>query len=190
MIDIRINYPDIRKDSFWKRNRADINRLAFAYLSLVCFLINLCLGGTAWSLIVIGGLAVFYTAFLYRPLVEHTLIKKLSDVSIAVCLYLFLLEAVIGGQWANFVVPVVFFGILTVIGTLYLVFFQKQKRNFLPLFELAVGGLISVVCALVGFIKLEWPQIVVGAVSLALVVISAAAYSQPICLEFRKKFHS
>ncbi|MEG0269161.1 MAG: DUF6320 domain-containing protein [Clostridia bacterium] len=188
-MDVHIIYPDVCKESFWKRNRAEINRLGFLYLSIVCVVINLCVGGMAWSLIVVGGLVVFYVAFLYRPLVEHTLIKKLSDVGIAACLYLFVLDGVIGGEWAHFVVPVVFFGLLTAIGSLYLIFFQKQKRNFLPLFELVLGGLISVLCGLVGLVKMEWPQFVVGAVSLALIVLGVSIYAKPMRLEFQKKMH-
>ena len=70
-------------------------------------------------LIAIGGLCVVWVAFVYRPMVEHTLIKKLSDVSIAVCLYLFLLHAILQQGWSNFVVPIVFFSDLLLIGFIY-----------------------------------------------------------------------
>ena len=132
---------------------------------------------------------VLWVAFFYRPLVEHTAIKKMTDVGAAVCLYLFLLDWVFGGGWSSFVVPIVLFAGLIIAGTFFLAYFKKQKRNFLPLFELTLGGFVAIFCGLVGWSRLDWPLIVVGSVSLALVVLTAALHWKEIRVEFGKKMH-
>lgn len=188
-MQVHRTYPEHKERSFLKRNRQDILRTAFVLSGYTCLLINLLTGGIPWSLIVIGGLCVVWIAFIYRPLVENTLIKKLSDVSIVVCLYLFLLNAILHHGWSDFVVPTVLFGNLIGIGVYYLLFFKKQKRNFMPLLELTLGALISVLCTLVGFRTLNWPQIVLGSVSLGLILLVGALFPKAIIKELQKKLH-
>lgn len=186
---VHIIYPIQTPLSFWRINRLEMLRLLFVWLAYLCALINFLTGGTPWSLAVIGGLIVLWVSVFYKPLVENTAIKKFSDVGIAVCLYLFLLDEVFGGNWSGFVVPIVLFSDLIVAGTYFLAFFKKEKRNFLPLFELTLGGLIAIFCGLVGWSRLDWPLIVVGGVSLALITLTIALHFQAIRLEFKKKMH-
>ena len=82
--------------------------------------------GPEWSLIVIGGLMTVWIALIYQPQVEATPIKKLCDTALAVCLYLFLLDSVVGGGWSGFVVPIVFFGELIVTGG----YFPQTQARF------------------------------------------------------------
>ena len=122
--------------------------------------------------------------------VEATPIKKLCDTALAVCLYLFLLDSVVGGGWSGFVVPIVFFGELIVTGGYFLLFFHKRKRDFLPLFELILIGLVGTLLSLAGLKRLDWPMIVVGGVSLGLLLLSFLLFRKPLWLEIRKKFHT
>lgn len=186
---VHLTYPPSTGLSFWKRNRRSIMRSAFIMIGYICLLINLLTGGMQWSLIVIGGLTVLWVIGLYRPQVENTVIKKLCDSLIAVCLYLFLLDSIIGGGWGGFVVPIVFFGDLILIGAYFLLFFQNRKRDFLPLFELILGGMIITLITLAGFRTLNWPMIVVGSVSLGMLILSLALFWKPLGTEFKKKFH-
>lgn len=182
-------YPEQSPKTFFRRNKQDIFRTIFLAVGYVCLLVNLLTGGIPWSLIVIGGLCVVWVSIIYRPLVENTLIKKLSDVSIAICLYLFLLDAIVGHGWAGFVVPIVFFSDLLLIGFVYLVFFKKQKRNFMPLFELILGGLIAILLSFIGLHQLDWPTIVVGGVSLGLLILSVSLFPKDVAREWKKKMH-
>lgn len=183
-------YPQRKASSFYKRNRQDLLRSAFLLAGYTCLIINLLGGGIPWSLIVIGGLCVVWIAFVYRPLVENTLIKKLSDISIAMCLYLFLLDAILQQGWSDFVVPIVFFSDLLLIGFIYLVFFKKQKRNFMPLFELLLAGIIAILLSLAGILRgPNWPQIVVGGVSLGLLALSVILFPKDVFRELHKKIH-
>ena len=186
---VRLTYPPQTPLSFWRRNRLSLWRSAFLVAGYVCLIVNLLTGGIPWSFIVIGGLMLFWIVFLYRPQVENTLIKKFSDILIAVCLYLFLLDSVLGAGWSGFVVPIVFFGDLIMIGLFFLLSFGRQKRNFLPLFELILVGLVSTLLALTGVRELNWPMIVVGGVSLGLLILCLVLFWKPMSAELRKKFH-
>ncbi len=188
-MQVHITYPEVPPHSFWRRNSRELMRGIFVFLAYACGLINIVIGGIPWAVGAIGGLMVLWVAFFYRPLVEHTAIKKMTDVGAAVCLYLFLLDWVFGGGWSSFVVPIVLFAGLIIAGTFFLAYFKKQKRNFLPLFELTLGGFVAIFCGLVGWSRLDWPLIVVGSVSLALVVLTAALHWKEIRVEFGKKMH-
>ncbi|MEG0124553.1 MAG: hypothetical protein RR816_00595, partial [Clostridia bacterium] len=81
---VRLSYPPNPKSSFWRRNRQALLRSGFLLAGYACLLVNLLGRGMPWSLIVIGGLMVFWVIFLYHPQVENTVIKKLCDSLIAV----------------------------------------------------------------------------------------------------------
>ena len=188
-MQVHVTYPALTARSFWHRNSRELIRGLFMLLGYACGLINILTGGIPWSLAVIGGLAVFWIAVLYKPLVENTIIKKITDVGCAVCLYLFLLDWIFGGNWSGFVAPIVFFADLIIAGTYFLAYFKKEKRNFLPLFELSLAGLVAIFCGMVGWSKLDWPLIVVGSVSLGFVVLTIALHFRVIWVEFSKKIH-
>ena len=187
---VHATYPPNTPQSFWRRNRQALWRSAFVLTGYLCLIINLLTGGRAWSLIVIGGLMTFWVTFVYQPQVEATPIKKLCDTALAVCLYLLLLDSVVGGGWRGFVVPIVFFAVLIVTGGYFLLFFHKRKRDFLPLFELILIGLAGTLLSLAGLKRLNWPMIVVGVVSLGLLSLSFLLFRRPLWLEIRKKFHT
>ena len=190
LMRVHATYPPNTPQSFWRRNRHALWRSAFVLAGYLCLIINLLTGGQAWSLIVIGGLMTFWVAFIYQPQVEATPIKKLCDTALAVCLYLLLLDSVLGGGWSGFVVPIVCFGELIVTGGYFLLFFHKRKRDFLPLFELILIGLVGTLLALAGLKRLDWPMIVVGGVSVGLLLLSFLLFRKPLWLEIRKKFHT
>lgn len=188
-MQVHLTYPELKPHSFWRRNRRELIRSLFVFLAYACGLINLAVGGEPWALAAIGGLAVVWVAVFYRPLVENTVIKKITDVGGAVCLYLFLLDGIFGGNWSWFVAPIVFFADLIIAGTYFLAYFNKEKRNFLPLFELSLAGFVAIFCGLVGWSRLDWPLIVVGSVSFALVLLTLVLHWKEIRVEIGKKMH-
>lgn len=185
---VHVTYPPRTPYTFWQRNARALWRSLFLFVGYLCLLVNLLAGGIPWSLIVIGGLMTAWVVFLYQPQVENTPIKKLSDILIVVCLYLILIDSIVGGGWSAFVVPIVFFGDLLFICLYFLLFFNKQKRNFLPLFELIVLGLLTTASVWVYARFLNWPMIVVGSLSLAMLILMIVLFFKPLKAEFLKKF--
>lgn len=188
-MEVHVTYPATKKKNFFVRNAHDLWRALFTVISYVCVIVDMLTPGIHWSLIVIGGLCVLWIALLYRPQVENTLIKKGCDVLVAVCLYLLLLESVIGGNWGTFVAQIVYFGMLILMGVYFLFYFRDQKRNFLPLFEMLVAGMVSTLVMLCCRIRLSWPMITVGSVSLGIQLLMLILYWKPMMHEYHKKFH-
>ena len=188
-MEVKVTYPVVKKKNFFVRNAYDLWRALFTIVAYTCLIIDMLTPGIHWSLIVIGGLCVLWIAFLYRPQVENTLIKKGCDVLVAVCLYQLLLESVIGGNWGAFVAQIVFFSMLILMGVYFLCYFRGEKRNFLPLFELLVAGMVSTLIMLCCRIRLSWPMIVVGSVSLGIQLLMLILYWKPMLHEYHKKFH-
>jgi hypothetical protein len=61
-------------------------------------------------------------------------------------------------------------------GIYFLCYFRGEKRNFLPLFELLVAGMVSTLIMLCCRIRLSWPMIVVGSVSLGIQLLMLVLY--------------
>lgn len=188
-MQVKVTYPKVKKRNFFVRNAKDLWRGLFTLTAYTCLIVDMLTPGIHWSLIVIGALCVLWVSLLYRPQVENTAIKKLCDILIAVCLFLFLLESVVGGNWASFVVPIVYFGYVALTGIYFLFYFRNQKRNFLPLFELLMAGMCATVILLCWDGYLSWPMIVVGSVCLGLQLLMLILYWKPMMLEYQKKFH-
>ncbi len=174
---------------FGKKHVRILMRNLCLLTAYVCVLVNAIVGGFVWSVIVLGALMVAWVAFLYRPMLENTLIKKLCNTLTAVCLFLILLDDVLGTSWAYFVVPIVFWGNLLIIGLLFVIFFRKQKRNCMPLFEAMTAGMAVTVLTLLIFGEINWPFIVLGSVSLGMMVLFLILYWSTLRFEFRKRWH-
>ncbi len=188
-MQVHITYPQLTPHSLWRRNRRELTRALFVFFAYACVLVNVSVGGIPWAFAAVGGLALVWIAVFYRPLVENTRIKKMTDTGVAVCLYLFLLDWLFGGHWSGFVAPIVFFADLIIVGTYFLAYFKKEKRNFLPLFELMLCGLVAIFCGLVGWSRLDWPLFVVGGVSFTLAALTVALHFTAIRREIQKKLH-
>ncbi|MBE5801039.1 MAG: hypothetical protein E7319_02005 [Clostridiales bacterium] len=188
-MEVHVTYPKVKKRNFFVRNAHDLWRGLFTLVAYTCLIIDILTPGIHWSLIVIGALCVLWIALLYRPQVENTLIKKGCDVLVAVCLYLLLLESVVGGSWGTFVAQIVYFGMLVLMGVYFLFYFRRQKRNFLPLFEMLLAGMTATLVMLCLRVRLSWPMIVVGSVSLGIQLLMLILYWKPMMLEYHKKFH-
>ncbi|NCA96272.1 MAG: hypothetical protein EOM74_04760 [Methanomicrobia archaeon] len=153
-------------------------------------IINLAVGGDPWSLVVIGGEYLFYRVFLRQPLVENSQIGKLTDAILSTCLYLILIDVIYGDGWSVSVVPILTFSLLIIQGLVFFLFYRRQRKNFMPLYWVTIGGLVAIISALIGFPKINWPIIVTGSLAFLILIISVIALRKPIWTELKKKFHT
>ena len=82
-MQVHVTYPELISHNFWRRNRRELMRGLFVFLAYACGVVNLAVGGKPWALAAIGGLAVVWIIVFYKPLVENTAIKKITDVGIS-----------------------------------------------------------------------------------------------------------
>lgn len=190
-IDNTDMYPAIKKKIFSARlfRYIILGVLALAYI--VCFIVNISVGGPPWHLYVLVGEWLFWTLMVSRSLVEAGLIRRLINVAIVTCLLLALLDGFSGNTgWAvNMVIPIIFFSVLIVSSLYFSVYFKRQKHNFFLMFSFTIGSLIAITLGLCNLIDLKWPLIVLGSYALAFIILAAILFRKSLLHELRKRFH-
>lgn len=68
-------------------------------------LANVCIGGPAWSAVVLVSLWLVWTNLLARPLVEDGAAERLSRLFLSVCALVLTIELVFGGSYTGIVLP-------------------------------------------------------------------------------------
>ena len=173
-----------------------IRALTEALLLLACLvtgIVNLCLGGSPWFLYVLGGAIVFWALFLYHPLVEFSLLHRVSAIAPTVCAYVFLVDLLTESPgFSGLVVPIILFSVFLISASLFFLRFKRQKHNVFPVFVSALLILALIILAACGVYTLtfNWPMIVLCAVDGIFLILSAVFFSAPILREFKKKFHT
>lgn len=192
-MDFTAVYPKIEP----KPNVVFILRtIASVVLFLACIvsgIINICIGGSPWSLYVLGGSIVFWAIFLYQPIVEFSLLHRVAAILPTVCAYLFLIDWLTSGPgFSNLVVPIILFSVFILCLLLFFIRFKHQKHNIFPVYIISFFILALIIFAALGLFKLSfnWPIIVLASLDGLLLVLTLFFYLKPISREFRKKFHT
>ncbi len=188
-MDIIINYPAPKHRTIQMPQTRQLLYKAFETSFQICAIINFCVSGTPWCLYVGGAEILFWVIFIRRPLVENTLVQKVFDATVGICCFLILVDIFSGKGWSKLVVPIICFSLLIVLSLIFFIGFKKQRRNLMPLYWLAFGSLIAIICAIIGIVVMNWAIIVLGSVSMAFLIFSVSVYRKPILMELRKKFH-
>ena len=87
---VEINYPKLKKEVNKFLIFRKIMLIIFLISIITCTIVNLSLGGKKWMLYVLGGEIIFYFAILNKPLIDNTLIKRITIVVMIVCAYLYM----------------------------------------------------------------------------------------------------
>lgn len=188
-MDVKIVYP-------LKRNRAParikLRRwifFTFALGALATGICDICLPGAPFSLYVIGGEFLFYIAFMRTSPIEQRFSARCADVTLSVCAYLVLLAATLKKDWAGFVVPIVGFSLVILMGLFFLVDLLRGRLSPMPFFRVLLAGLMCMICAFLGYFEMNWPMIVLGSVALGFLIMSAVFCAKPLKTELLKRFH-
>ena len=91
---VEINYPKLKKEVNKFLIFRKIMLIIFLISIITCTIINLSLGGKKWMLYVLGGEIIFYFAILNKPLIDNTLIKRITIVVMIVCAYLYMIDII------------------------------------------------------------------------------------------------
>lgn len=186
-------YPKIEPRLNLKLLFRKFSSLSLFLSCLVCGIVNLCVGKTPWSLYVFGGVLVFWAIFLYHPLVEYSLIRKITTVLLCVCAYLICIDWLGHGyHWSLLVVPIILFSVFFLTIVIFFLSFKKQKHNIFPLYQIFLLSLVAILCAACNLFSLtfSWPMIVLSALDGLLLILTLFFFRTPLLREFRKKFHN
>lgn len=188
-MDIEIVYPLPKRLTRAREGIRKIFLWCFLAVAYSCPIINLYLGGEAWSIVVIWSMWVVWCTIITRPLVENNLMSRTVHFLLNCSILLVLIDVCLSSGWAGFVVPIVCFGLLVVMGILFFIDVSKQRQNIMPMLWIISGSLVALVIAMVGWLKMNWPTVLLGSTAFALLVVTIITLRRQFFSELKKRFH-
>ena len=182
---VEINYPKLKKEVNKFLIFRKIMLIIFLISIITCTIINLSLGGKKWMFYVLGGEIIFYFAILNKPLIDNTLIKRITIVVMIVCAYLYMIDIIEETSFSYFVINIILFSIIIFQLIIFLSEFKLQRKKFIPLFFTAIGAIIFCITKVV---ELNWPIIVLGGVGVLSLIILLVFYHKRVIKDLTKYF--
>jgi hypothetical protein len=189
-MEIEYVYPSQTiRERMWEKVRR-VLKWCFCVIAYASPVVNLCVGGKAWSVIVLWSLWFIWSMLLSPSLIERNRISQAAKVLINTCVLLIIIDTVSSYGWSAFVIPIIGFGALVIIGVLFLSDITKQRQNMMPMIWLILASFAAIICSLIGWPRMSWPMIVLGATALALLAVCVVVLRRDLLLELRKRFHT
>ncbi len=186
---IENDYPEIKA----KINRFLLIRkiilLIFLVSIITVVIVNLSVGGKLWMLYVIGGEIIFYFAFINYPLIDNSLVKRVTVTLFLICAYLYLIDFINNTKWSYFVISIVAFSIILIQLLIFFLGINYQKKKLIPLFLTSIGSLTYCILSIFKVVKINWAIIVLGSLSLAALLILFIFYYKSVTIELKKYFN-
>lgn len=190
-MDIKIIYPPVSKRTKRLAILAAVLRVLALIACVVCPVVNLCIGGKAWSIVVIMGVYMLWTLVLSPDLVEYNRISQFIKLVLCACVLMGLIDFFLAPGWALDVICIVAFGALVVCAVLFFSDLERQKQNMMPMLTLILLCLIG--CATgVGLWREQarWSILVMGGIALALLIACIGILGKDFIRELKRRFHT
>ena len=186
---VNITYPSKKSKNISRRRLLQILRWPFIGAALACIIVNICVGGKAWSAIAVVALFGIWKQIFAVDLVEYNRISQLIKSIMYIVIILALIDLLIVSIWAIGVLAIIGYSGLILSGILFLTDLKKQKQNMLPMFFYIVVDLIA---SVVGFVYADqsnlWTVIVLAAVSFVLLFVCIVVLRKEFVNELKKGF--
>ena len=190
IMHIDITYPPKERGGFNRRRLLHILRWPFFALAVSCPIVNLAVGGPAWSIIALLVLHVVWSLVLSPDLVEYNRMSQSIKIVVYSCILLTLIDVLLAPGWAAFVVPIVCFSGLAVVATLFFTDIGTQKHNMLPLILFILFAIIgSSIYLSIRHDTDDWPFIVLDSLSVVLVISFVIILGADFKRELIRRFH-
>ena len=161
----------------------------FLLAALICGVVNLTVGGKAWSLIVMWALYMVWTMIVSPDVIEYNRISQFTKLLWESCVLLILIDVLLVSGWVLNVVSIVCFGGIIAVCALFLTDYERQRHNLLPVILLSVGALVASVLGIIIIRPVRWQISVTAALSFAMLVVCLYGMRHDIKSELRKMFH-
>jgi len=188
-LDVIITYPSVRKQVSAEQVIRRVFGWTFLGLGAASGIINICVGGKAWSLVAIWALWLAWSCVITRPLVENHWMGRTTHFVVYSCVLLLLIDVLLAPGWAGFVLPIIGFSLLTALGAIFFSNLPRRRQNVLVMFWVSLAAIAAFLCAVFGWLSLSWPMIVLGSLAPALMIASIAVLRRQFFVEMKKRFH-
>ena len=196
-MNINITYPELSKKKATRAKLIRILRLPFIVLAIAAPIVNLAVGGLAWSIIALFGLNIIWNMFVAIDLIEYNRTSQFIKFITYSIIMLILIDVLItpGINWGSFVIPIVTFSALVVAAVLFFTDFERQRHNLMPLLIIDILCIVAAVVMICVIYYEEvdmvlWPYITMGGVSLALLVSLMLSMKGGFFGELKRRFHA
>lgn len=188
-MQVKKAYPKIKKQINRFLGFRKITLFVFLASIIICTIVNLAVGGKLWLFYVIGGELIFYLAFLDKPLIDNTFVKRFTTVLFTICAYLYLIDIIEKTSWSYFVIGIIIFSIIIVQLILFFAAFKLQRKKFIPMFWTSIISVLFCFLAIVKVVDLNWPVIVLGSLGLFSLLLLFIIFRKTIIYELKKYFN-
>lgn len=185
---IENDYPKIKKHVRKFIKFRTIMLYIFLVSIVTCVIVNLSVGGKNWMFYVIGAEAIFYFAFLNKPLIDNIFIKRITLVILFICGYLYMIDLIEKTSWSYFVIGIVMFSMIILQIIIFFTELSNKNKKFIPMFFTAIGAIIFCILGIVKVVEINWAIIVLGSLGLISLIIVISFYRFEIFTELRKYF--
>ena len=187
---VKCTYPQEVKKTFKRLKTINILKWPFLLAFIACPIINLSLGGPAWSVVADFGIYMIWSMVINVDVIEFNRITQMIKGIIKCIVMLALIDVLLAPGWVGLVAPIVCFGGLIISAILFYTDFDRQKHNLMPLLLLCVVSCVaSIVCFNVFQETHNWAVIVMGAVAFVLLIVLLITLGSEFFKEFERRFH-
>jgi hypothetical protein len=188
---VKNTYPKITKVSRDRKRMLNIARWPFLAAAVAAPIVNLCIGGPLWCIIVILTLLIVWKMILSPDLVELNRISQTIKATVWGSIMIAAIDLLfLNNRFALFVIPIVCFAGLTGCIILFFTNLEIQKHNMLPLINFIFASIIGSSIALYFYHDIEnWPLAVLLGVSLLSLLSLIIVLGQDFKIEMQRRFH-
>lgn len=191
-MEIKLIYPPKkRRRKFWKMFSFIFN-ISFILAIIVLPVINIFVGGKAWSVIALFSIYMVWSTFISPSLYElnrtYQSIKQVLNILILLLgIDLLLTE----GGWGLTVIPIVSFAGLIICSIMFFSDFNRQKHNAVPFVLITVS---SIAAGIVGMfndaVKVKWMFVVLASLGVTAFVVSIIFLRKTIFKDLKKQLNT
>lgn len=186
---IKITYPKVSPKIIKHQRLINFMKWPLLIAVVICPIINLIIGGKAWSLVVLMSIYMAWDLVISRDLVEYNRISQFVKLITLTSLLLITIDVFLAPGWALEAVPILIFSGLIVTSVLFFTDIERQKQNIFPFLFLILLSIFSSIIGLSFYHEKDsWPLTVMGAVALFLLITLSITLKENIINELKKGF--
>lgn len=187
-MNIKVIYPLPKRQSKFYRTFRLIMFIIFVVAILSTTIVNLAVGGKAWSIIVIWSIISLWRLLFSLKIVEFSIYSHLSRIAFYLGILLILIDYFLAPGWAKTVLPIVLFAYLLTMFIVYLAMRDKRDRHILSIFILGLFCLISIPYSLDTWPINNWIAFAFSLASLIIFILMIIFNFKEIIYELKIRF--
>ena len=188
-MNVEIIYPEVKKQDLFLMQLRKTLRWIFLLAMIACPIVNLAIGGKAWSVVVIWSILLVWNVLLSPDVIEYGLMRQGVKIVLFAVVLQILIDQLLAPGWAAFVIPLFGTASLLYTAAIFVSDIHTQKQNMMSMIWLIFLALIFFIMALIGWPELNWPMIVLGSTACLLTFFGVILFRKELLLEIRKRFH-